>query len=311
VLAGATTVDPVMAQAVLSAAQRLGYQTNQSARSLRSGRSGSIGLITATSELYGFAGPFTAEPLRGATRMLSAASIQPVLLLEDGTDPMKLVRYLCSGHVDAAVVVLMHEIRLIYEKLGELPIPIVYIGHPTPDETPVPSYVDADNYGGARLATRALLTAGRREIAIIAGPSYLQAAAARVRGYQDELAEWSVKPGPLARGDFSMPTGAAAMARLISRAPQLDGVFACSDLMAVGALRVLEGAGRRVPDDVSLVGFDDTVVASAANPPLTSIRQPLEEMGREAARIALEALEGAADPVHLILPTTLVERESV
>ena len=102
------------------------------------------------------------------------------------------------------------------------------------------------------------------------------------------------------------------MAQILRRSPEVDGLFSASDLMAVGALRILEAAGRRVPDDISVVGFDDTVVAATSSPPLTSVRQPFREMGERAARLVVSMMAGAAtDPAPIVLPTTLTVRESV
>lgn len=310
VIAGSTTVDATMTRAVQRAAQELGYQTNQTARSLRQGRTGSVAIIAASREFDGLTGPFTTLTLRGAVAELSAAAIQPVLLLEDGSTPERIATYLRLGHVDGAITILVHEISQIHHVLADQEIPVVYIGRPTGPEDPTMSYVDADNYGGARLATRALLQTGRRNTAILAGPADMQAATARIDGYRDELAEWGLKPGPMARGEFTMSTGASATARLLERCPHLDALFACSDLMGVGALRVLRGAGRAVPEDVSLVAFDDTAVASTANPPLTTVRQPLDEMGRHAARIVLTQIAGPGTATHEVLATSLIERES-
>lgn len=312
VLAGQTTVDRELADRVLAAARRLDYRANAAARALRSGASGMVAVVAPNSELDGLAGPFVGAPLRGATNMLVEHSLQPVLLLDDGRDPSPLRRYLTSGHVEGAVVVLQRESESLFRQLRGLPVPIVYVGHPSADLAEDDVVVDTDNYGGARLAARALLEAGRRRIVTIAGPAHYRPAAERLRGYTDELEAWGVAPGPVARGDFSMASGTTAMAQLLRRSPEMDGLFSQSDLMAVGAMRVLATGGRRVPDDVSVVGFDDTVVAATSDPPLTSVHQPLQELGATAAALVVRALAGAAiEPKHVLLDTTLTVRESV
>jgi DNA-binding LacI/PurR family transcriptional regulator len=134
----------------------------------------------------------------------------------------------------------------------------------------------------------------------------------RLNGFRDELVEWGLEPLDVAHGDFHMQSGSMAMANLIHRAPDIDGLFSGSDLMAAGALRVLNASGRSVPEDVAVVGFDDTVVAATSAPPLTSINQPLRELGARAAELALTALaDGTAEPRQLVLPTTVTWRESV
>jgi DNA-binding LacI/PurR family transcriptional regulator len=238
--------------------------------------------------------------------------LQPVLLPADGGRGDRIAQYLGAGHVDGAIVILQHEISDIVGSLHGVAIPIVYVGRPVSDtDESGDMFVDSDNYGGGRLAVRALLEAGRRTIATIAGPSDMQAAVDRLRGWHDELAAWGVPEGPTTHGDFTMQGGTAAMTRLLSRAPQLDAVFAASDLMAVGALRVLQASGRSVPGDVSMIGFDDTLVASTAEPPLSSVRQPLEQMGRSAAELLIELIERPSNGRHEVLPTALVTRESV
>ena len=133
----------------------------------------------------------------------------------------------------------------------------------------------------------------------------------RARGWHDELAGRGVAPGPIVHGDFTVDGGGAAMARLLQREPALDGVFASSDLMASGAIRVLQASGRRVPADVSVIGFDDVLIAASSDPPLTTIRQPLEDMGRVAAESLIELVAGRPVERDHVLPTRLVQRESV
>jgi len=190
-------------------------------------------------------------------------------------------------------------------------VPIAWVGRPRVALEPGTIVVDSDNYGGGALAARALLGAGRRRLGIITGPSGMEPARARVRGWKDELARTGVGASAAVQGDFTLNGGAAAMARLLRRAPELDGVFASSDLMAVGAIRVLEASGRRVPADVSVVGFDDLLIAMSCDPPLTTVRQPLVDMGRVAAETLIAATRGAPFTAEHVLETTLVRRESL
>ena len=146
--------------------------------------------------------------------------------------------------------------------------------------------VDSDNYGGGVLAARALLDAGRTRLGIITGPQDMEPARDRHAAGTKSSPRRGVAAGPIVHGDFTLDGGAAAMARLLQREPTLDGVFASSDLMASGAMRVLQASGRRVPADVSVIGFDDVLIAASSDPPLTTIRQPLEDMGRVAAEVS-------------------------
>jgi DNA-binding LacI/PurR family transcriptional regulator len=175
------------------------------------------------------------------------------------------------------------------------------------------SYVDVDNRQGAQTAVAHLISGGRRVIATIAGPQDMAAGIDRLRGYRDGLADGDLAADTslLAIGDFTQESGAVAMKRLLAARPDIDAVFAASDLMAAGALNVLAAAGRRVPGDVAVVGFDDSPVATSTTPQLTSVAQPIEAMGREVARLLVDAVE-ASDlvPRRVILATDLVRRAS-
>lgn len=311
VLAGADNVDPVMTAAVKRHAELLGYETNFAARVLRGGRAGAIGLVIALNELGSIGGTFFASVLKGAAIGLSAGEVQPVLLPADLEDRERVPRFLRSGAVDGVIVILQHEITHLVDQLMDSPVPVAWVGRPGEAIGADAIVVDSDNYGGGVRAGRALAEAGRRRIGIITGPPDMAQARARAQGWTDELARHGIAPGPIVHGDFTVDSGAAAMARLLQRDPLLDGVFACSDLMASGALRVLQAAGRAVPTDVSLIGFDDVAIATASNPPLTTVRQPLEEMGRTAAAALLARVRGEDASAEHILPTSLIRRESL
>ncbi len=139
------------------------------------------------------------------------------------------------------------------------------------------------------------------------------AALDRLSGYRDALAEADLGPDPSlqANADFTQDGGAAAMEQLLAARPDIDAVFVASDLMAAGAIAVLAAAGRRVPEDVAVVGYDDSPVATTVRPQLTSVRQPIEEMGHETARLLIDLIEGS-DPVprRVILATELIRRAS-
>ena len=174
------------------------------------------------------------------------------------------------------------------------------------------SYVDSDNHGGAQRAVLHLIESGRKDIATVAGPPDMTPGVDRLAGYRAAVATTrSYDPGLVAHGDFSQPSGEHAVRLLLDRRPDIDAIFVASDLMAMGVLRGLRRAGRRVPDDVAVIGFDDSPAARHTDPPLTTVRQPVEEMG---ARTAYELLalitDPTAQPRNVVLPTELVLRES-
>jgi DNA-binding LacI/PurR family transcriptional regulator len=173
--------------------------------------------------------------------------------------------------------------------------------------------VDVDNRRGAGSAVEHLIGQGRRRVATIAGPQDMPAGADRLAGYHETLARAGVAPddGLVEVGDFTLEGGHAAMDRLLGRARDVDAVFAASDLMALGAIRALQAAGRRVPDDVAVVGFDDSPLAATAMPPLSSVRQPIEEMGREMTRLLLRTVRHRDDAARRVIhDTSLIVRQS-
>lgn len=197
------------------------------------------------------------------------------------------------------------------DMLAEARLPTVLLGRRSGDEHI--SYVDADNVGGARNAVSHLLKRGSTAIATITGPLDMHVARSRLRGYQEALAAAGLEADPswVAESDFTQESGRRAMAELIRRHPEIDGVLAASDTTAVGALEALRAAGRRVPDDVAVIGFDDFPLAEQTEPRLTTVRQPLEEIGRAMVRLLLEEMqEPAMAWRHVILRTDLVVRES-
>jgi LacI family transcriptional regulator len=178
-------------------------------------------------------------------------------------------------------------------------------------EDPRVSFVEVDNEMGAQTAVTHLVRLGRRRIALIAGPSTSLAAEDRTRGYRKALHERMVRVDDalISHGDFTETSGYEGMQRLLPHEP--DAVFVASDTMALGALRALRETGKRVPDEVALIGFDDTPQAVTASPSLTTIRQPIQQTGVLAVEMLIDILENGGDPPRrIILPTELVIRTS-
>lgn len=172
-----------------------------------------------------------------------------------------------------------------------------------------PPYVGVDNAAGATLAVKHLIRSGHTRIATVAGPQDMVAGIDRLSGYRLALAGAQLE-AYVAVGDFTQESGAVAIRELLDREPRLDAVFVASDLMAIGVLRALRRAGRRVPDDVAVVGFDDIEPARYTEPPLTTVRQPIGGIGRRLARQLLRLTAGEMIEPALVLPTELVIRES-
>ncbi|MFJ5229241.1 LacI family DNA-binding transcriptional regulator [Kitasatospora sp. NPDC088391] len=315
VVNGGAGVRAALREKVQQAVDELGYVPNLAARTLVTRRNRAIGVVVAEPEARFFSDPFFAQHLRGISRELAAADNQMVLLLaEDEQDHERIGRYLAGGHVDGVLLFSLHRSDPTPATAHRLGLPFVIGGRPgwpgaESDRDLV--YVDNDNRGGARLAVQHLRAIGRRRIATITGPLDQTSSIDRLDGYRDLLPDGD---GDLiAVGDFTADGGGRAMTELLSRRPDLDAVFAASDAMASGAIRVLRAAGRRVPEDVAVVGFDDVEsIAAWTEPPLTTVRQQIEEMGRLMTRLLLRRLNdpSASAPSSVIIPTELVVRAS-
>ncbi len=312
VVNGSPRVSPDVRRDVEAAIERLGYVPNRAARALVTRRSESFGLVITEPSGRLFSDPFFPRVLRGISLELTARDLQLILLMPNSpADVRRTADYLSAGHVDGVVLVSLHGDDPLPRRLSEAGIPLVFVGRPP--HNVAASYVDVDNRQGARSAIEHLIAGGRRVIATIAGPSDMPPGIDRLAGYRDAIAEAGLAADARLedQADFTQTGGAEAMTRLLAARPDLDAVFAASDLMAAGALSVLAAAGRRVPRDVAVIGYDDSAVAMSTNPQLTSVHQPIEEMGREVARLLVAAVEGTDRVVRrVILATDLVKRAS-
>ena len=305
VVNGGTRVSAQVRATVEAAIADLGYSPNLAARSLVTRRTGSVALVVSEPESRVFRDPMLASVTRAIGQALAETDLQLVLMMVPAdSGRRRLTRYLLGGHVDGVMLMSVHGDDALVKELSDSPLPVVLMGRPM-SPLPVP-HVDSDSVDGARQATNHLRALGRKKIATIAGPADMCAGVDRLLGYQEALDG----PGIVAHGDFSMASGEAAMTDLLQRAPDVDGVFAASDLMAAGALRALKTTGRRVPDDVALVGYDDLDVAELTEPPLTTIHQPLSDMARAMVALMLAQIAGERAPESVVLPNALVVRAS-
>ncbi|MFB9392477.1 LacI family DNA-binding transcriptional regulator [Streptomyces coeruleoprunus] len=313
VLNGGHYVSPAAQAAVDAAIRRTGYVVNRHARSLITGRSDSVAFLLTEPQERFFEDPNFNVLLRSCTQALADRDI-PLILMIAGTEGERRrnLRYIQAGHVDGVLLVSSHSGDPMADLLREAGVPVVACGKPlgTAARAKV-SYVAADDRDGAREMVRYLYASGRRRIATVAGPADTPGGVERLAGYRETLTECGlpVDEALVAVGDYSRASGEAAAELLLERAPDLDAVFVASDLMAQGVLDVLARAGRRVPEDVAVGGFDDSPAAPASRPPLTTIRQPWDRISAEMVRVLLARIAGE-DPAAVILPTELVRRES-
>lgn len=313
VINGSPRVSDETRAAVEAAVAELGYVPNRAARALAANRTDAIALVVPEPEARFFAEPYFSDIVRGVGAALADTDMQ-LLLTFAGSDRKRrrLAEYLAAGRVDGVLLVSVHADDPLPDLLEQLGIPAVISGRRSADE-PLAA-VDSDNAEGARAAVRHLLARGRRSIATITGRLDVYGAQCRLDGYREALAAAGAAFDEqlVAPADFTEEGGRRAMLGLLERRPALDAVFAASDVMAAGARQVLREAGRRIPDDVALVGFDDSAVARHMDPALTSVRQPIEEMGRTMAGLLLQEITEPETPVRprIVLPTELVVRDS-
>ena len=305
ILNGTAVVSAAKARAVEAAIAALGYVPSPVARGLAGGRTLSLGVITQSLD-----SPFYGAALRGIEIELQRIGYSPLFISGqwNAAEEARCVGVLRARRVDGIV---MLDARLDDAALVELSesLPLVLTGRAL--SGPRLASLQFDNVGGAREATRYLIGLGHRRIAFIAGDPLHQDAIDRQRGYLDALAEHGIAADPLlvAPGDYSERSGLDAIEVLQRRGAEFTAVFAGNDQMALGAMLGLYRKARRVPADVSVVGFDDLQAGHYAIPPLTSVHQPSLEIGELAVRLMSELLDGGKPAPRVLLPR-LVVRES-
>lgn len=309
---GGNRVSATARAAVDAAVKSLGYTPNQAARSLVTRRTESIAVVVPEPDERVFADPFFARTLSAVNRVLAEKGLQLVLIMaRPGKEEERLLRYLRNRHIDGVLVVSHHRADGLSDHLAELNIPATFVGRPWTCADRL-SFVDTDNVEGGRVAGEALVERGCVRIGTITGPPDMTATLDRLTGWRAAMTNAGLAGDAVEQGDFTEDGGERAARLLLDRHPDLDGLFVASDLMAVGALRVLAELGRRVPEDVALVGYDDLGVAERTSPPLTTVSNPISEMATRATKLLVEALESTTTPtpMRLIFTPTLVRRGS-
>lgn len=305
VINGRYGVAAATSERVQEVISRLGYESSLVARSLRSRRTNVIGILVAEFE------PFSAEILKGASAAVAATGYD--LLAYSGTAhagsdvgwERRSLSRLSGTLIDGAVIVTPTVVEVRDD------VPVVAID---PHEGPTGiATVDADNDAGAVLATEHLISLGHRRIAFLGGRTDLESARLREEGFRSAMAAAGLPVDPrLVRvGGYRRETADRPAHELLDLVDRPTAVFAANDLMAIATLDAARDVGLRVPEDLSVVGFDDVPEAAAATPPLTTVAQPIQQMGAEAVGLLVRLIAGddTARP-HVRLPTRLVERGS-
>jgi DNA-binding LacI/PurR family transcriptional regulator len=290
------------------AIKELGYVPSIAARSLATQRSGSVVLAISSDDPALFANQFFAEVISGVNAVIEESDYDLTLVLAaSDRGRNRLTRILQSRGAAGVMLLALRQNDPLSKVADEGGVPVVHGGRSL-DSTPK-WYVDADNRGGARQATEYLISIGRERIGTVTGPLDMHAGVSRYMGFREAVVLAGLSDQRVANGDFSEASGAAAMAQLLDEHPDLDAVLVASDAMAAGALKTLKKRGKAVPEDVAVVGFNDIVTAQHTQPALTTVRQPIEALGREMTRMLLALIRGE-QPTALILPTELIIRDS-
>ena len=303
-LAMPDVVSPDTRQRVHDAIERLRYTPNVQARSLRTARTNVIVALVPD-----ISNPFFSEIIRGIEQV-AHQNRYSVLLGDTQYSREREQAYadlVGARQADGLITLLPHIPRIVAAGRPPIVNACEYV------KDPKVTSVYVDNVAAAQEATTYLVTLGHQAVAFIAGPMNSPICVDRDRGYETALARAGLKRNRrlTVEGDFSMESGVRAVESLLARGERFTALFCSNDEMALGAIRALKSSGLRVPEDVSIIGFDDIRFAHYSDPPLTTIAQPKGDLGREAMSMLLEILNGAdVPPRKRILPTQLIVRDS-
>jgi LacI family transcriptional regulator len=289
--------------------QKYNFQPNLAARGLASRKTGILGLVIPEHVSKLFSDPYFAQLIHGVTMACNEKRYTIMLwLAEPEFERHTVTQILHNGLIDGVIVTSMIMDDPIVQSLYESKMPFVLVGrHPKLDV----NYIDVDNIQGGMTATAHLLRKGCRRVATITGPLNMIAGNDRYEGYVKAHQQFGLEPDPalVEEGGFTEESGYIKMQKLLKLNP--DAVFAASDMMAIGAMQAIREAGLRIPEDVSVVGFDDLRVAAQVNPPLSSVRQPSEQMGAMAVDTLLDCIQHPQPQTrHSLLSTELIVRSS-
>ncbi len=296
---------------VLEAIARTGYVPNPAARSLRSQKTYMVLVV-----LPDLSNTFFSKILRGIEETLFEAGYGMIISDLDGSPEKEahFAAFTAAGRVDGAILLNGHLFGQSRDGKGsaaKLNIPLVALCEAIPDAD-IPQ-IEIDNRAAARRMTQHLAQLGHRSIAYVSGPAQNVLERERFRGYRDGLRASALPfdPDLVVSGDYTLESGVRAGEDLLARAKRPTAVFCTSDEMAIGLVRTLSSAGVRVPEDISVAGFDDIEFAAVAQPALTTIHQPRRELGQTAATVLIDLLQGRTTPKRIRLKTDLITRNSV
>ncbi|HXH34018.1 MAG TPA: LacI family DNA-binding transcriptional regulator [Plantibacter sp.] len=308
VLNGGRWVSADAKAAVDAAIRKTGYRVNPHARSLATNRTGSVAFLLTEDHQLLFEDPNFSMLLTGAAQALAEKQLSLVLIMAgSAAEQERALAYVEAGHVDGVLLVSAHSGQRLISDIVDSKVPAIACGIPLGFQKRL-GYVAADDLEGAREMVAHLRGLGRTRVATIAGPLDTPGGVTRLEGYRLELGD-AFDERLVRHGDYGRASGETAMRELLAAEPTVDAVFVANDRMAAGAIDALKAAGRRVPEDVAVGGFDDSSIALGTDPALTTMRQPFERISAEMVRLLLQVIDGER-PAAITLPTELVVRAS-
>jgi DNA-binding LacI/PurR family transcriptional regulator len=286
------------------------FQVNVPARQLSLKQSRTIAFTTHSYQKeFSIADLFGLEIMGGISSGLYANGYDMLVVHVNPRETEWIHQYLDTGRVDGFILMTSTRKQNHIKAMLELEAPFIVWGIPTPSQ----SYcsVNGDNFAGGRLAAEHMIQIGRRRIGFLGGPADEQEVQLRLRGYEAALdaAGMAVEPGLIAYGDFCISNGSTAMQRLLDQNPDLDAVTVNSDLMAISAMDTIRARGKRIPEDIAVIGYDDLSIARYNNPPLTTIRQNVPLAGKLLAQNLIQYLQTGVVS-NVTLPVELVIRQT-
>lgn len=310
VMNGSAKVSPERVKAVNKAISKYNFTPNATARRLAGGKSGLIALLMEESSEEFFLNPFWGQVVQGFSSTITEAGLHPLLLIrpKSGTED-SLFSTLQAGQMDGIAIFSWHRPIRSFEKVLDPKLAVVF-GGDLGGSKKYP-FVDVDNVKGGFLATKHLIDIGCRNIVTITGDLKLQSGRDRLEGYEKAITSSGLKLNEqfIIHGDYTQSKAEELIRQLIKKKIKFDGVFAGNDLSATGAINVLLQNGIQVPGKVKVVGFDDSPIASRNQPSITTIRQPIRELGAEVAQSLLAILAGE-DVEDKVLDVKLIKRQS-
>lgn len=304
-------IKPETRQRIQAIAREHDFRLNAPARNLSLRQSHTIAFVTHAylAECFSMEDLFGMEIMGGIAKSLYTLGYEMLIVHVNPRDTEWAHQYLDSGRVDGFILMTASRKQFHVKALVEMEAPFIVWGVPAPESNFCS--VNGDNFSGGKLAGEHLINTGRQKIGFIGGPGEEFEILHRLKGFETALqgADRYLDPARIVYGDYSYDSGITAMQRLLQQAPDLDAVFVNSDLMAIGAINVIQSSGKRVPEDIAVVGYDDLSIARYNNLPLTTIRQNIPMAGKLLAQNLIQYIQTGA-VTNVTIPVELVVRKS-